>query len=135
MGANSSIQDSEIEKILSRPDPNVKEIADRLPRNHEIRVKKIYHVNKPINEVLVPIPPPIIQKQAAVINQPLPQPVIPKPVQLVQVVAQQTPVPAPAQVPVRQPPPTVMYRPNVVVNQAPITRADSQFRVIRKPFI
>lgn len=67
MGNNASLEKNHVDKLLKQPNPNIKEISKQLPNNREIRVKKIYHVNKPLAEepIVVPPPPPIAVIQPA----------------------------------------------------------------------
>ncbi|CAF0931216.1 unnamed protein product [Brachionus calyciflorus] len=111
MGSGPSIENRQVEALMRQQNPNIREIAERLPKNQEIRVKKIYHVNKPITESTPPPPPP-----------PQPKTVISKPVQVVKVIQPQS-------VPI--PPPTVVYRPQMVANP---NASQIQF-AYNKPFI
>ncbi|RNA26442.1 hypothetical protein BpHYR1_003776 [Brachionus plicatilis] len=88
MGSGSSVEERQIDQLLSSKNPNINELAYRLPKNQEIRVKKIYHVNRQETEPVKPIEV--------------------KPVKIVKVIQSSFPQPPPA-------PPTVAYRPPIVV--------------------
>lgn len=89
MGSGSSVEERQIDQMLNSKNPNINDIALKLPRNKEIRVKKIYHVNR---QEIEPV-----------------RPVQVSPVKVVQIVAPSLPQPPPA-------PATIPYRPRVVVN-------------------
>lgn len=60
MGSGISIEERKIDQLLKSNNPNINEIALKLPRNKEIRVKKIYHVNRQeLNPVMPAEAPPV----------------------------------------------------------------------------
>ena len=101
MGSNQS--SAEQNRQLYRAQPNVNQIARSLPNNQELRVKKIYHVNKLEEEEPAPQPPPPPPQPAPIVAVVKP---VPKPV----AVAVKT-------VPVYQAPVVVQEQPKVVYVQ------------------
>jgi len=72
MGSNQS--SAEQNRLLYRAQPNVNQIARSLPDNQELRVKKIYHVNKLEEEEPAPLPPPPPPPPAQALPPPAPPP-------------------------------------------------------------
>ena len=121
MGSNQS--SAEQNRLLYRAQPNVNQIARSLPDNQELRVKKIYHVNKLEEEEPAPAPPPPPPPAPVVtIVKPVPKPVA---------VAVKT-VPVFQQPVVMQEQPKVVYvqqeKPRVIITPA---RATSQMKVVQ----
>lgn len=120
MGGSNSREEIEVNQLFSQANPNIAEITKRLPNNKELRVKKIYHVNKPDIE-----PPPM--PEPPLIREATPVPMVitpPKPqiVYRVPVAAQQIEVPQQQVVYVQNPQPRVVVTP---------VRTESQLKVIR----
>jgi hypothetical protein len=122
MGSNQS--SAEQNRLLYQAQPNVNHIARSLPDNQELRVKKIYHVNKLEEEEPTPLPPP---------PPPPPMPVVavvkpaPKPVAVAV-----KPVPVFQQPVVMQEQPKVVYvqqeQPRIIITPS---RANSQMKVVQ----
>lgn len=76
MGSGSSFEERQIDKILKSNNLNIKDIAAKLPKNKEIRVKKIYHVNRQEQES---DPVPVMPEKVVKVIQPtiLHPPIVP----------------------------------------------------------
>jgi hypothetical protein len=65
---NDNVKYANANKMMKHTSPNLYEITKQLPNNKEVRIKKIYHVNRPDVEPPPPPPPPSL----LVVKQPDP---------------------------------------------------------------
>ncbi len=71
---NDNVKYNNANRMMKHTSPNLFEITKQLPNNKEVRIKKIYHVNRPDVEPPPPPPPPSL----LVVKQPDPVLVVKK---------------------------------------------------------
>ena len=71
---NDNVKYNNANSMMKQTSPNLFEITKQLPNNKEVRIKKIYHVNRPDVEPPPPPPPPSL----LVVKQPDPVLVVKK---------------------------------------------------------
>ncbi len=122
---NDNAKLEKVNTMFKYANPNMQEITRKLPDNKEVRIKRIYHVNRPDIDQPPPPEPILIKQQPMVLVKKQPEQivVVKKPIRNLQQVIRIEQIPPRTALVVQTPPKTVMVQsPSVVVQTPSISR-------------